>query len=293
MTVSINAWYASILSCPDCGNDLELGDIISCRACDFSSKDLHDLRPDIPKPVEISYSRLAQINISKSFDNIDTSRPSDDFDGPAAKRDSRAFMKLIGKRCAKGSKVLDLGCGPRDQAEPLEWLGYDYVGVDYSSDQADFLADAHALPFKDESFDCVFSYAVLEHLHQPFIAMQEIDRVLKNGGIYLGTVSQGEPFHASYFHHTSWGFLSLISHSSTIRVERLWASMDTLRSLSRMGRYPMVIQALVRIIDLLHEKLPFLAPRKMALSDKEKEIDALYRAGSVCFTCRKVSDRTS
>ena len=196
-------------------------------------------------------------------------------------------MKLIDESCDKGSKVLDLGCGPRDQAKPLEWLGYDYVGVDYSSDKADFIADAHALPFKDESFDCVFSYAVLEHLHQPFIAMKEIDRVLKNGGIYIGTVSQGEPFHASYFHHTSWGFLSLICHSSTITVERLWASMDTLRSLSSMGRYPRIIRSLIRAIDVVHQNLPFLAPRRMGWTKKEKECDVLYRAGSVCFLCSK------
>ena len=290
MTISIDAWYTSILSCPDCGRELVIGDAISCTSCDFASRDLHDLRPDKPKPAEISYSRLAQIDFSNSLGDIDTSRPSEDFDGPAAQRDSRGFMKMIGERCTKGSTVLDLGCGPRDQAAPFEWLGYDYVGVDYSSGHADFLADAHSLPFKDESFDCIFSYAVLEHLHQPFIAIDEINRVLKKGGIYVGTVSQGEPFHASYFHHTAWGFLSLISQSSTIRAERLWASMDTLRSLSRMGRYPRVIQTLVRIVDVFHQKLPFLAPRKMAWTEKEKEIDALYRAGSVCFMCRKLSN---
>jgi SAM-dependent methyltransferase len=198
-------------------------------------------------------------------------------------------MKLLSEHYGEAGTVLDLGCGPRDQAAPLEWIGFKYVGVDYSSPQADFLADAHSLPFKDESFDCVLSYAVLEHLHHPFVAIREINRVLKTGGIYIGTVSQGEPFHASYFHHTPWGFLSLISHASDMQPERLWASMDTLQSLSRMGRYPRVIKSILRIVDFIHSKVPILAPRKMHWSAKEKELDALFRAGSICFLCRKSS----
>ena len=74
-------------------------------------------------------------------------------------------------------------------------IGYRYVGVDYSSSSADLLADAHSIPFGDNTFECVFSYAVLEHLHLPFLAIREIERVLSPSGLFVGTVSQGEPFH--------------------------------------------------------------------------------------------------
>ena len=64
-------------------------------------------------------------------------------------------------------QVLDLGCGPRDQAKIFDYLRCEYVGIDFTSTEADIKADAHCLPFVSESLDVVFSYAVLEHLHKP------------------------------------------------------------------------------------------------------------------------------
>jgi len=61
----------------------------------------------------------------------------------------------------------------------------------YHSDRRDLtptsilVADAHALPFKDESVDYVLSLAVLEHLRNPFNAGQEMFRVLRRGAMLL------------------------------------------------------------------------------------------------------------
>ena len=185
-------------------------------------------------------------------------------------------------------RVLDLGCGPRDQAQPIESVGYRYVGVDYSSPSADLLADAHSIPFGDNSFECVFSYAVLEHLHSPFVAIREIERVLRPGGLFIGTVSQGEPFHASYFHHTTWGLVSLAESSTAMRLSRLWCGPGTLRSLATMGRYPRVIKMLLAAVDRIDAWAPWLAPRRQAWSQRDKQLDALHRAGSICFAMEKV-----
>lgn len=43
-------------------------------------------------------------------------------------------------------------------------------------------ASATALPFADETFDLVFSHALLEHLHNPAQAMSEFFRVTRPGG---------------------------------------------------------------------------------------------------------------
>jgi ubiquinone/menaquinone biosynthesis C-methylase UbiE len=111
---------------------------------------------------------------------------------PPAQRDSRELIsEMIGSVLPNG-RVLDLGCGPKDQAKPIESVGYRYVGVDYSSSLADLLADARSIPFRDSTFECVFSYAVLEHLHSPFLAIRKIERVLSPNGLFVGTVSQGE-----------------------------------------------------------------------------------------------------
>lgn len=219
--------------------------------------------------------------------SIDTTLPPITYTGPKATRDSTELMSEVSHRLQHGGTVLDLGCGPRDQAPCLESLGFSYVGVDYSNEAADFLADAHALPLTDATLDCVFSYAVLEHLHNPFLAIQEVSRVLKPGGWFIGTVSQGEPFHNSYFHHTPWGIVSLIGSVPALEIVRMWGSNDTLGSLATMGRYSRLIRWCLRFLDFMNRKLPWLTPRKMRWPVKDKELDRLFRAGSVCFSIRK------
>jgi SAM-dependent methyltransferase len=83
----------------------------------------------------------------------------------------------------------------------IESIEYRYVRFDYSNPSVDF-PDAH--PFCEDSFDCVFSYAVLEHLHSPFLTIKDIERVLKPGGLFIGTASQEEPSHAFYIYHIAW-----------------------------------------------------------------------------------------
>jgi len=106
----------------------------------------------------------------------------------------------------------------------------------------------------------------------------------------VGTVSQGEPFHASYFHHTPWGLVSLVESATKLEIKRLWTSGDTLAALSRMGRYPRVIRACLKAISKIHDRVPVLAPRRMRWPKKQKSLDRLYRAASVCFLIQKPLD---
>jgi len=70
--------------------------------------------------------------------------------------------------------TLDVGCGKYKRGN---------IGIDYSRDSdADVIADAHYLPFKDECFDKVISVAVLEHSPNPLNFLKEQYRVLKKGG---------------------------------------------------------------------------------------------------------------
>ena len=279
-----------MLRCPDCGSRVEEGggsELTCSAACGWQSSDGRDLRCVAPLPRWIEHDRRSGISPEDVLRELITKGPTLIYKGPSAQRDSTELMSVLQERLDRGAKVLDLGCGPRDQAAPVQYLGLNYLGVDVDGAAADLLVDAHALPFADRSLDAVLSYAVLEHLRDPFVALSEISRVLKPGGIYLGTVSQGEPFHASYFHHTAWGVLALVNQSPQLMVERLWPAIDTLRSLARMGRYPRVVRKLLYLLDALHVAFPWLAPRKQRWSDKERQVDALHRAGSIGFVIRK------
>lgn len=58
----------------------------------------------------------------------------------------------------------------------------DYVSVDIASPLAMIKMDLRDLEFKDETFDCLFCYHVLEHIDDDMQALREMFRVLKTGG---------------------------------------------------------------------------------------------------------------
>ncbi len=47
----------------------------------------------------------------------------------------------------------------------------------------DYVCDVHQLPFANDSFDVVFIAAVLEHVLDPNLAVAEVTRVLRKGGV--------------------------------------------------------------------------------------------------------------
>lgn len=100
----------------------------------------------------------------------------------------------------KIGRVLDLGSGTK----PFEIVYGRYfsvaVGLDmpasvHGQSATDVLGSAMNLPFADESFDVVICTEVLEHLHDPWMAMRECARVLKPGGRIFLTTPFINPLH--------------------------------------------------------------------------------------------------
>jgi SAM-dependent methyltransferase len=280
----VNRWYEEYLACPQCHESLSLQ--AGCSSCGFTvpAASPPDLRPQRP------ISRTLNVHVGGSpasqLETCRIERPAVTYSGPRALRDSSELFSAVAPWLTPDAKMLDLGCGPRDQAVAAEHYSLRYVGVDYSSPKADLLADAHSIPFADGTFDVVLSYAVLEHLYNPFVAMQEVARVLRPGGAIVAAVSQGEPFHDSYFHHTGFGVLTVLQEAR-LRPVVLWPSHDTLHSLATMGRYPRVLRLLIEAVHRIG-KIGILAPRKfLHWSARERAVDELHRAASICFVAEK------
>lgn len=63
-----------------------------------------------------------------------------------------------------------------------------YVGLDLIGD-VDVVGDAHSLPFRDDVFDYVLLFDVIEHSTLYGLMLEEVKRVLKEGGeLILSTI---------------------------------------------------------------------------------------------------------
>jgi SAM-dependent methyltransferase len=102
-------------------------------------------------------------------------------------------------RLGDSKDVLDIGC--RDGTLTVQYAANRrVVGVDIDSDalaaaKAQHGIDTHhinlntaGLPFADASFDAVVAGEVLEHLQFPDVAIRDIHRVLRPGGVLVGSV---------------------------------------------------------------------------------------------------------
>lgn len=78
------------------------------------------------------------------------------------------------------SPVLDVGCGHGEYIDALR--NREVVGIDilaYKERSRIVRGDATNLPFRDDSFDTVLMFEVLEHLYNPVAALSEVQRVAR------------------------------------------------------------------------------------------------------------------
>lgn len=94
-------------------------------------------------------------------------------------------------------RALDLGCGTGLNLEQLEKYAL-ATGTDYYVEALDFCrqrghtrlakADAANLPFADQYFDIATALDVIEHLDDDYVALKELYRVMKPGGLLIVSV---------------------------------------------------------------------------------------------------------
>ena len=102
----------------------------------------------------------------------------------------KIVKEFLDKEC-KGKRILDVGCGEGILVEEYRKKGYDIEGVDpnYESDFVK-IGEVTDLEYEDNSFDVILLLDVLEHIpyDKQYIALKEIKRVLKKGGLFLMSV---------------------------------------------------------------------------------------------------------
>ncbi len=263
--LSNNLW--NILACSSCGHQLEKTEAgAHCPACGltyaYSENGSLDLRLQRPKTYPLQFelgTPLLPVD-GFAFDPLQANpNPVVDFSGINIHRHlSRQMLSYFPKAGSPDSMMLDLGCGEAVHKQVAEHAGFEWVGLDYDSQQAQILGDAQALPFKDSSFEFILCLTVIQYLRFPFVMIEEARRVLKPGGTLIGTVPFLEPSHGvSYYHYTHLGVYNLLKHAG-FTVERVapietWSALKAQASMGMFYGMPRrLAQAIVYPLDLLH-----------------------------------------
>lgn len=204
------------------------------------------------------------------------------------------FLSYFPQASGADDWMLDLGCGERNfETVCRELTGFRYVGVDFVGTKPNLLVDAHALPFKAETFRFVLSVAVLEHLAYPDIAMDEVFRVLTPGGVFAGTVAFLEPFHMeSHFHMTHLGLYRLLVRAGfevvAIAPNAEWSGARAQAEMSLFPGLPrMVRRSLQSPTTLLSRMLWAVKQANDAGRAEEKRDRVLETTGGFRFIARR------
>jgi len=117
-------------------------------------------------------------------------------------------------------RVMDVGV-----QNPRRWIGPEYFTFGHTGDtQSDRIGDLTDLPFENEELDAIVCTEVLEHCADPFYAVIEMHRVLKEGGLLLVTSPFLWPWHGNadypdYWRFTDQGWRYLLRDFSTLTVQ--------------------------------------------------------------------------
>jgi len=150
----------------------------------------------------------------------------------------------------KGKIVLDLGT-PWSFRKELKDYKNDFSGVHYFSlgyktfERKDFYSphvdgDICRLPFKTESADGIICKEVLEHVYNPFMAIQEMFRILKKGGKLFCTLPFIYPYHGSGQDKDYWRF-------SRDGIDYLFSQFGTVQ-VTPSGGYFYILQSFLPIV---------------------------------------------
>lgn len=147
--------------------------------------------------------------------------------------------------------VLNLGGGNKRYGFNQE------VNLDITNfPQVDIIADAHRLPFKDESFELVIADAVLEHVKNPQRVVAEIYRVLKNGGQVYANLPFLQRYHNYPDDFTRWTFAGL---------KYLFAQFKTVKMDVSAGAWVSFVEFNIYLLRLVSRENKFIFYPLLAL----------------------------
>ena len=207
------------------------------------------------------------------------------------------------------ASILDLGCGvgdsegffrdfARERRIQLMWRGVDIqdspeVRQRLGSNSGIDTYDGVHLPYADDYFEVVYCDQVLEHVRSPDALLKDVSRVLKPGGVFVGTVAYLEPFHSlSLFNFTPYTLVEL-GRSAGLDLVRMRPGVDGVTLIFRLlFRRPVFFEWFIRKTSPLNALLAATSAL-LRLRPSEANYLKLMVAGHLGFAFRKPIDQRS
>ncbi|MGE0336902.1 MAG: methyltransferase domain-containing protein [Gammaproteobacteria bacterium] len=153
----------------------------------------------------------------------------------------------------RGQLMLNVGGGPHRESE------FEFTLNLRPFANVDLVGDAAAIPFADDTFDAVYSLAVLEHVSDPVRVVSEMRRVLKPGGWLYSEV----PF--IFFYH---GYPADYTRYTLQGMQQLFGELDD----AEFGMTYGPVSAALQCVNML---FPLLMPARLGVA--RKLLTGLYR----------------
>jgi len=110
------------------------------------------------------------------------------------------------------------------------------------------------MPFKNDSFDGIIILEVLEHIPTPDLLIKEIMRVIRVGGIMIGSTRFIHPQHGApndYYRFTAESLEFLFSEYGECRVEKLGNRLHVLSDIvTENYRFLRIFNRLIQYVQI-------------------------------------------
>jgi 2-polyprenyl-3-methyl-5-hydroxy-6-metoxy-1,4-benzoquinol methylase len=178
----------------------EIFELFKCQACDF------EFTQDYPEEAEIGKYYKSDNYISHSDTSKGFSNKIYRLARKVMLRKKRSIIENV-TGLQKGS-LLDIGSGTGHFASAMKKAGWLVKGVEINEKARDFsvshfgleiIVPEYVSALKENSFDCITLWHVLEHFHDPLKYTSEIIRLLKPGGLCLIALPNCSSFDAKYY----------------------------------------------------------------------------------------------
>jgi len=190
-------------------------------------------------------------------------------------RATEIFENYLKLTVEGSNKILDVGTSQRfaKELKPYENLfeGKEYLAggynpkMDHGKYNCDLHTDIEQIPFDDGSLDAILCIEVLEHVANPFKALDEIFRVLKPGGkVFFTTpfllgyhgktknenIKHDHDEYPDYFRYTHQGLALLFKQFSSVKIEVLNGPVEMLLTNARLFKL-LKIKTIRKIVDII------------------------------------------